>query len=460
MGEDMNYRAILVSILFLSWIAIGHASSSVSVALYPNSHAYVIRTYNLDAKGAFSISIDDISNPNPSSISLFSNGADVYTLSYLETKKTRQVMKSFDDLLNESIGKRIKVWTSDDMVAEGELIWYDGMHLGIGSNSSMGIVFKSGIIRMSLPESSAYKDEDYFERTLSLFGMAKYGGAKVSLGYPKDDLAWTITYDLIPNDDGSSAKFVQYATISNNGDESYDNADIMLTLINPNFADAYYPIRSFAYDYKYGVSNAALESGPITFQPELVGGIWSYEPDSKMDIPAGGSKLLMLFSDDVPLFKKFVWDTYIGENVHTTYNLTNVRSEILPSGAVRVISNGRFIGQDTISMLPSGDSVELFVSDAPQFKVSKQVLSDETGGIFNDRTQHTVTVRLSISNFDSESQVVEVRDYIPQYADFKLESASINPKQIDGNKIVWEVSVDGDGGVAYIDYVYSYSSRY
>lgn len=463
MGEVMKLeinvlRVLAVLALFMGFVA---SASQVSVMLYPNSYSYVVRTYDINSKGVFTISADEIKNPSLSSFSVFGSDVDMYLLSYHQVNMTRKVMKSLDDVLNESVGQTISIKITGDEEIKGKLVWYNNVYLGIDTNSSLKVVSQSQVVAISLPKQSMYRDETYAEDVLSLFGMAHHDKASIAVGYPKTNLLWSISYDLIPKDD-KSARLVQYATISNNGDESYDNADITLTLINPNFANLYYPIRSYGYDYKYASAEAGLESasqGSVGFQTVQQGGIWSYEADRKVSIPAKSSKMLLLFDDEVSYLKKFVWDTYRGDKAYMTYNITNSRDEILPAGTVRVLNGMQFVGQDRVGMLASGDSAELFVSDAPQFTVSKRILSDETGGIFNDRTSHEVTVRLTVQNYDSQGQSIEIRDYIPQYSDFKIKSSSVPPKYSDGNKIVWEVYVDADGS-AQIEYVYSYTSRY
>ncbi len=439
-------------------------SVSTSVVMFPSSNSYILRTYTIESPGLFSLEPSEIKGVAPSSMSIFTEGASIYLTYYREVNKTRQVQKSFEDMLNESVGSQVSVHVSPDKDYNGTLQWYNDGYIGLADGTKERVISLSNIVELLMPQVSSYKDENYTEYLTTLFGSSTTPSSRVSLGYATTDLSWSIDYDLAVN--SGNGRLTQYAELANNGGESYDNAQLTLTMLAPNFVNNYYRYNYNGYNYNGGYSKSIMyESalpqgvgGAPSFEPVSQQGFWSYKADKPITLPPHSSQKLAIFTDDAKYEKKYVWDTSKGDTAYVVYDLNNTRDEVLPSGTVRVFEDGCFMGEDSIGLLASGKDEELFVSNAPQFSVEKSILSDKTSG-FMEKYTHTVTIRLKVKNYGKEATSLEVRDYIPQYDDFAFVSFSVEPYKIDVNKAVWVVDV-GAGAEKMIEYTYTYTSRY
>ncbi|MCX8200034.1 MAG: DUF4139 domain-containing protein [Candidatus Micrarchaeota archaeon] len=438
------------------------ASSSVKVALYPGSSSYVLRTYTISASGPFALEPNEIKGVSPFELSAFGDGADLYFISKYSLNKTREERKSITELINESIGKQVTLRTTSGAMYNATLLWHDDGHIGISGGKGIRIISLESIAELSLPSAGLVKKVNYSESVLSVFGTANKPGSAVTFGYAKRDLSWDIDYDLLVSN--GRGKLVQYATITNGGDEEYADAAITLSMLDVNFVGSAQP---YFYGYYASKSSALYEAAPggapAASRPEFIstskGGVWSYTPATKVTIGPRSSHKMVVFKDDATYTKKQVWDIRRGNTVYRVYELNNSRKEVLPSGRVHVFDEDVFVGEDTISMLGSKSSKELYVSNVPHVEVERTVLSDSITGNSITSFTHTVKVRLTIKNRGNAVERIEVREDLSGYSDLKYISYSVQPFKVDGGKAYWNIPV-GAGGEQAIEYVYSYSSTY
>ncbi|MGC9057856.1 MAG: DUF4139 domain-containing protein [Candidatus Micrarchaeia archaeon] len=452
---ELKYLVIWIALLSVVVFA-----NTVSVVMYPNSHTFVTRTYDLDTYGIFTLEPTEIKNVDLSDMSVLGKDAVVYSMRDFEVNRTTTVLKNMEELLNESKGSKIKVTTPSGAEVEGTLIWYDGERVGLNTGDSLQVFSLGELLSIKLPALATEKTKNYTEHVISILGSASGQSPKVVLGYVKNDLSWDIDYDLYVNNKNAVLK--QYANIINSGPESYENAKLTLTLANPNFVAKYYPIyrNDYAKSMKPLMAGAPSTEEAPSFSTSLSKGVWSYSASVPITIPPSSVQKFEVFSDNVEYVMKYVWETYKGDDVYRVYNITNGRKEVLPAGVVRVFENEVFRGEDRIDMLPSGSSTELFVSDAPQFTVSKKIISDKvSGSVIENRYIHMVNMKLYVKNSGTSTEEVEIREGITQYTDYEFVSSNIAPKSVNADKIIWVVNIE-PGSERTIEYVYKYSTSW
>ncbi len=452
------YLALVSVMLFASLLS---AASMVKVTMYPDSSSYVLRTYSFANAGPFTFE-PEAQGIGPQAISVFGNGAVPYYITNFQVNKSKQELKTLTDLVNESVGKKVTAKTSAGNYS-AILSWYDNSYVGLADTNGLHIIPFGNLLDLVVPSSNAYKTVNYTDYVLSVFGSASEPNGELTLGYAKSDLAWNIDYDLVVANGAGTLK--EYSTLSNSGEESYDNADLTLTMLKPNFVSTY---GGYNYD-NYAVKTSAMYEGasgsyapspsPPVFTAGSKLGIWSYKLSAPITIPAHSTQKMVLFDDKATYTKKSLWDLNRGSTVYRVYELNNSRKEVLPTGTVHVFDNGAFVGEDTIDMLGSKASKELIVSALPQFEVEKATLSDDVTGNAITKFIHTVKVRLTVKNHGDTKDEIEVREDLSGYSDFKYLSYSVQPYKVDGGKAYWKLPVSA-GGQQEIEYTYTYSSTY
>lgn len=449
---------LFLATLILLTFSLGFSTTAVKVTMYPGSNAYVQRTYTLAAPGLFTLEPKEIKGVLPYQISTVGEGVNLHFISQFKVNRTKQELKPLAELLNESIGKNITVKTSAGNYS-AMLKWYDDSYIGIQDAVGLHIIALDSITDILIPGAAAMKDVNYTEKALSVFGSASRANSALTFGYVKRDLSWSIDYDLvIANGQGT---LTQYSTISNNGDEEYKDADVTLSMLNPNFAGSAYG-RYYGYDYMVKASvvdsiygTAPSPTSPV-FTPTSGGGIWSYRPSTPITLVPYSSHKMVLFTGAAAYTKKYVWDIRMGQMVYRVYELNNTRKEVLPSGTVHVFDSGTFVGEDTIDMLGSKSSKELYVANVPHIEVEKIVLSDEVAGSSITKFIHTVKVQLKIRNRDDTKSEIEVREDLSGYSDLKYLKFSIQPYKVEGGKAYWKIPVNA-GEEQVVEYSYTYS---
>ncbi|MEM3363966.1 MAG: hypothetical protein QXS93_00460 [Candidatus Micrarchaeia archaeon] len=460
MASNKLPLAFLFLLIYVSFI---FASSSVEVVMYPDSNSYVLRTYSFSVPGPFTLNPEEIKGISPQAISVFGDGADAYFISQYLVNSTRQERKSLAEIINESIGRQVAIKTKSGASYNSTLLWYDSSYIGVSGKDSLQVISLDDVAEISLPATSTTKSVNYSESKLSVFGAAIKPNSALTFGYVKRDLSWGIDYDLVVS--GDRGKLVQYATITNSGDEAYSDAALTLSMLDVNFVG----VRpSYYYNYYAAKSNIMYEAAPGYGQPasskpefesSLKGGMWSYTPSTPITLCAHSSHKMVIFKDDAVYTKKQVWDIRRGSTVYRVYELNNSRKEVLPSGTVHVFDGGTFVGEDTIEMLGSGSSKELYVSNVPHIEVERTIISDSVTGNSITSFTHTVKVRLKLKNRSDSTESVEVREDLSGYSNFRYVSYSVQPFKVDGGKAYWNVPV-GAGAEQVVEYVYTYSSTY
>jgi len=383
-----------------------------------------------------------------------SDGSVHWVKRYIEEKtiveKSERYL-SFDELLNRSYGKEVKVKLDGEEVS-GKLLWVSDGKIGVETPTGL-LVVSSGLKNVML-EAGDTKFADERNVTKNEWGLEIYLGAtnagthRLLLSYLSSGASWSPNYDFeMPSSRQGNARLTAYGLVSNHAGEDWKNAVLKLAVGSPNFVRS--GVRPYYnYDYSAGYAkgmNVALESAPSaapSFSGEDVGMQYVYTLSEPATILKGESANLRMFRSDVGYARQNVWEGY--GPVWQSLKIKNSAGKPIASGVMRIYDAGNFAGEGEVKYAGEGKEANVKYAVLPQIEVKKES-NQTTEKPYPDRRETTYSIAMNVESSLKEAAPLILRDYLPYGDKVEVVSTSAPVQMLGNNQAEWEVEVPAGG---------------
>jgi hypothetical protein len=462
------------------------------VTIYSNGMAFVKRTGNFDSggeKGIFELVLSNFTQPIEDSLLIYDDKGSIKEWYIRKSKKVKEVKenftRSFDEILNESLGKQIKVKLMNNSFT-GKLVW-------LGQREKLGIEFDGrGILFLNLEDikeiliyganvSKRIKTENKTtiipELVIKEVSLGK-GIHNFLLSYLRTGANWRVNYKFYTNSEKEEGfgTLQSWAFVTNNAAENWENVLLKLVVGYPNIIRYYQPIyKPRYYEYKAKEAMDIQAIAPPTaveeeFTPETVGEYCIYTLEEPITINLSQSKNLPIFSKDEVKFKrKYRWNANLGNDAYKIYEINNTLDVPWAEGVFSIYLKGEFEGQDKIKYTPKESLVEIKVNKAPDIVVKKEILEKTqekgeeviSGGGWPRKyaTKTYYKVRLSLENHKDTDATLVIKDEMQRGDEVNLISATIKP-EVKLYSLKWDNLKLKGWGKREIEYEYEVKNWY
>lgn len=352
---------------------------------------------------------------------------------------------NLEKLFSKNIGEKIEIISKMGEVYSGNLLFYDGRNLTIEAKDKILVLNREDLKEIRFPKIEAI---DLKPKLKFLIQSEKKGYYKILLKYITSNINWKADYIGEFNEAKNKLQLTGLITIENKSGLDYKNVSLVL------IAGEVKKITGSTSLRKFDLSAVGVrEESKGFFEESPVFEYYKYLLKGKTDINEGEVKQIKFISEsDIKVEKKYV---YIG-NIQTYYHYDNWRNlpynekveviiefknekEPLPSGKIRIFKTEKegsfFIGEDTISHVPSGEKVKLSLGNAFDIKGERKIISHEkiTANFYKD------TYEIKIKNFKDSDIIVEVIEKL--YGTWDIIEKTHNYEKIDAYTVKFPVKV-------------------
>ena len=435
------FFCILVLLVGLSATGMSQVKPNYWITVYSNAPAVVTteKSVQLDP-GINTLTYPVASSLVPGSIYAQSDTAKVTSL------EVKSGIGSGADLLNQKVGEEITVTSCSAggcFTTKGKLV---------------ALIDGGFLLRISTDQLKWLKEITSFEldqstevslkpRVLIRMRSKEERSATLSLNYRTSNLSWSPTYTGVIDEENNLMELTGSARLANNSGMGYEDARITLVAGQPASRDTPQLFRQ------------EVKTAAISDQVE-VGGLFEYHAYSlKKEITIGdGGNLSVPFvsSDSIPIEKTYVYRRSVSGSVQTHISFDNDDPSglgvPLAAGTVNLYLQDeglRFIGQDEIGNIPTGDRVELDAGAAFDIQGEARRLSHSKIG----ENRWKDEIRITISN--RKDKPVELQVIERLNGDWSIVSSSHEYRQIDSNHIRFDLEVGGNSEIE-LQYVVDY----
>ncbi len=440
-----------------------------SVTIYGNDMAFINRNsvVNLDG-GILELKIVNFTKPILDSILINDNNGRILEWHYHTKKSTvteyRNRTLNFNEILENSTGKEIKVEVYGNKSLYGELAWVGDDKIGIKSDD--GVLF---INRKDIKEILIYgaitKEVVEVNKTLSIPELvfreeSNKGEHDIEISYLAWGANWKSDYKFYTNSEAKKGTGILQAwAIITNNIENWSNINMKLVVgypivLYPKTIPSPSPYGGLKYALAKAESIADYTPPNVAerFIAESIGEFCVYELKEKVTLKKGETRYFPLFSGEVEFNKKYLWDTKQGNDVYRIFEIKNSLDNPWAGGIFSVYIKGNFQGQDRIDYTAKDDKVDVKISKAPDINVNKEIMEKITYPEKGEKIGHRIRysqityykVNLTVENFRDEEIDIKIIDYLNSGNQVILKSSTIEPKRIL-NSLIWEITLPKNG---------------
>ncbi|MEM2918439.1 MAG: hypothetical protein QXY62_02960 [Candidatus Altiarchaeota archaeon] len=444
----------------------------ISVTAYSNNIAFIKRhgTFNSDENAeVIVLEILNFTQPIKDSLLIYDDKASLKEFYFKDVEKIEEIKENvtpeFEEILNESLGKEIKVKIDNNSFI-GKLVWLSKEKDKIGIEYLDGVLFLNlyDVKEFLIPNANVEKREKSENNSviipaLIIKEIPTYKGMhNLFLSYLREGINWDVNYKFYINSekDEDFGTLQSWAFVKNNGNENWNNIELKLVVGYPNIIIyySYRPVYAPAPTYRaqYLKEAAVYEEVGAPFVeeelvPESLGEFCIYSFEEPVTINASESKNLPIFSRDIKFKRKYLWNANLANEVYKIYEINNTLDAPLAEGIFSVYLKGEFEGQDKIKYTAKKASVEVKVAKAPDIIVKKEILERKEEKLPEEysttygRTYATKTyykVKLSLENHKDSDVTMLIKDEMQSGSEVNLLSSTIKPTEIKLYSLKWD----------------------
>jgi hypothetical protein len=260
---------------------------------------------------------------------------------------------------------------------------------------------------------------------------------EVTAEYLIEGISWYPKYDMVINDETSSAAFDYFAEIQNNA-FPLDSVEAFLVagsvgtsqILDDRSAVAFNQLYAEADFGSANTGNASIDSVTIQHVYDI----------GQLSVQANETLVTQIVSEELPVRRVLLWNANADNEVTVIYKVQNDTDQPFSPGIVRSYRDGLILGSDPIERTPVGSEGSVTVGTLPDVRVKREVTQEPTNPSDYYDTLHTVT--FEIENFSADTITIEVIDFYPVNStalEFQDE-----PVTEPGNVLRWMFTLEPD----------------
>ncbi len=428
-----------VAILFLGFSVTGFGSEELTITLYQNGPAVVVKRDQVELEGGDELKRSIPAKTISGSVFVDSPGREVKTVKIIPR------ISNEGELLKSLIGKNVEVsvnGSGQDRVA-GELV--DVL------NGKLLLKTTSGKKRLIRNISDYAFEHDQLEGRNKQLNMvfdssAEGWKAPVTFGYQVDGLGWEPKYVGFLNEKTNELRFRGIAHLSNDTGWNYTGAEVYLLAGSPK--------RETEQPKLFAARNAAETQGA---DREKVFEYYRYAVSFPLDLDDGSELRVPFISERKVGYRKYYeYEPATSPAVRTFLVLVNKEEEglgvPLAAGPARIYQDNAertLLGEDALPNLPEGEDARLELGKSFDLKGDRKVLEHRKIGekTWRDR------IELNLTNRKDEPVKIRVLEKLP--GSWEVIRSSHRYEKYDSRRILFELEVPEKSSVE-IDYTVKY----
>lgn len=432
----------------------------IAVTIYGNNIAFIKRqgSFDSDEGKIIELTISNFTQPIKDSLFIYDNKARIKEWYFKDSKRVEEVKEditpNFEEILNESLGKEIKVRLFSNDSFSGKLSWLEDSRIGIEFSNGVLFLNLNDIKEFLIFEANVSKRVKTENKSMIIPELiikevpTEKGTHDLILSYLRSGADWEANYRFYTNSENEEdfGTLQSWAFVTNNADENWNNVLLKLVVGYPNII-YYQPVFQ---DYYMEKTKAEAMMAPIVEEkliPESVGEYCVYTLDEKVTINRTETKNLPIFSKEIKFKRKYLWNANLGNDVYKIYEINNTLDVPFAEGIFSVYLKGEFEGQDKIEYTAKESVAEVKVAKSPDVVVKKEILEKNEEKTAEDwpkrySTRTYYKVKLSIENHKDSDASLIIKDEMQQGDEVNLISSTIQP----GKKLYslkWEIKLKG-----------------
>lgn len=347
-----------------------------------------------------------------------------------------------DGLLEKYLGREVNVTDRNGETYTGMLLSHEGSSIVIETEAKKVVVLKD-FSKIELADSSGLSAKPAL--IWQIYSPVS-GTRQLLISYLTSGISWQADYVLIGNADDTKADVRGWVNIDNKAGTTYENA--VLKLVSGQLNRVSRPTLRSAEEK--AVANEAFSRTP--FAEEALFEYHLYTLEKPATLKTNQAKQISLLSaDSVPMEKKLIYDSSLGEKVLAYLTLKNSNESglgmPLPKGVVRIYkadSSGglQFIGEDQIKHIP--DAGEMRVAVGSSFDLTVKRNDTDYKRISDDVERASYEIELNNSKPDSQN--VTIVEHL--YGEWEILESSDSYEKTDAFTIEFRVMVPAKGSKA------------
>ena len=278
------------------------------------------------------------------------------------------------------------------------------------------------------------------------------GDMPVTLLYLENGLTWETNYVAVLSSDETTLSLNAATTIANTSGRDLVEAGVSLIAGDVNTVDGVdSAVRAAAVALAYEMNYASAEAASEYYRYSLSEPL-TLADNASVTVPYSAAS-------GVPVVKTYAYDGLYGRTVEVVLAFDNTADDglgiPLPAGAVRAYTLGNdgflFLGSDTISHIPVGETVNLEIGTAFDLAGERTVLSrtEPADNVYQE------TIQVTLHNYKNEAATVIVTEH-PSGNSWEILDSSNDYEAVASNTIEFTISVSA-GETAHITYTSQYT---
>ena len=367
-----------------------------------------------------------------------------------ENKDTVLLEQNYEyDLLNSAgllgkyLGREVNVTDRNGETYTGTLLSHEGSSVVLETEAKKVVVLKD-FSKIELADSSGLSAKPAL--IWQIYSPVS-GTRQLLVSYLTSGISWEAAYVLISNADDTKADIRGWVNIDNKAGMTYENA--VLKLVSGQINRVSRPMLGRAEEKT--VADQAVSQTPFAEEALFEYHLYTLEKPATLENNQA-KQISLLSADSVPMEKKLIYDSYLGEKVLAYLTLENSNESglgmPLPKGVVRIYkadSSGglQFLGEDRIKHTPEAGELRVAVGSSFDLTVKRndtdyQRISDNV-----ERASYEIKLNNSkpdsqnvtiVEHLSGESEILESSDSYEKTDAFTIEFSVMVPAK--GTKIV------------------------
>lgn len=363
-----------------------------------------------------------------------------------ENKDTALLEQNYEyDLLNSAellkkyLGREVNVTDRNGETYTGTLLSHEDSSIVLKTKAEKVVVLKD-FSKIELADSSGLSAKPAL--IWQIYSPVS-GTRQLLVSYLTGGINWEADYILISNLDETKADIRGWVSIDNKAGMTYENA--VLKLVSGQINRVSGPMLGSAEEKS--VVNQAVSQMPIAEEALFEYHLYTVEKPATLKNNQA-KQISLLFADSVPMEKKLIYDSSLGEKVLAYLTLENSNESglgiPLPKGIMRIYkadSSGglQFLGEDRIKHIPEAGELRVAVGSSFDLTVKRNETDYQRISNNVERTSYEI----ELNNSKPDSQTVTIVEHLS--GEWEILESSDSYEKTDAFTIEFRVMVPAKG---------------
>ncbi len=343
------------------------------------------------------------------------------------------------ELLEKYIGREVNVTDRSGETYTGTLLSHEDSSIVLKTKAEKVVVLKD-FSKIELADSSGLSAKPAL--IWQIYSPVS-GTRQLLVSYLTSGINWEADYVLISNADDTKADIRGWVNIDNKAGMTYENA--VLKLVSGQINRVSRPMLGSAEEKS--VANQAVSQMPIAEEALFEYHLYTVEKPATLKNNQA-KQISLLFADSVPMEKKLIYDSSLGEKVLAYLTLENSHESGLgmpfPKGIVRIYkadSSGglQFLGEDRIKHIPEAGELRVAVGSSFDLTVKRNETDYQR---ISDNVERT-SYEIELNNSKPDSQTVTIVEHLS--GEWEILESSDSYEKTDAFTIEFRVMVPAKG---------------